>query len=155
MDQTEPVPPKHLATLLVFGHEVPVGTMEDLSVQLELFFEAIDRAMSQGRSPEFSWRTKDLEFRGQRIQVMPELTGQQGDEHYATEVLQVARRGISYLRRHAKKPPGFSDDAVQHFSEIADVLGHPNVDRVVIHLDQQSEAITRRTLANVRWLTTT
>lgn len=154
VEQTEPIPPRHLVTLLVFGSDVPLDVMEDLSIQLELFLAAIDRESSDGASPEFSWRTTDLTYGGQRVQVGPDLTGPKGSEHHADRVVNQARRGIGYLRRRASVPPGFSEEAVKHLDAIASVLKHPRVDRLVLHLDRQSEPITPRTLANVRWLTT-
>ncbi len=151
MDRIEPKPSRDLAALLVFGTGVEKELLEELSIQFELFLEAVDRGMDAGRDPDYEWRVRDPSFRGQRVLLEPTpASGGNGRSRPPGMILDEARQGIALVTGSTRRPPRFSDPCLDHLAALIRVLERPEVTRMAFYANRDSEPITEATLANLR-----
>ncbi len=141
----------HAAAILVYGSDVPESELEMMSIQLELLLEELDRAAARSASPRYNWETVDPTFAGDRVLVAPSPLPEH--ETRAVEaILDRARRAISMITRHPRRPPGFSRLALQHLEWIARSIELPGITRFGYFASEESVFISRATLENLRAL---
>ena len=151
MSRIAPDPPGDIAALLVFGRDVEVALLEELSVRFELFLEAVDRGLDPEGGPDYEWNTADPSFRGRRILVEPAPAQDDSVRRRPVRtILDEARQGIALLTGSTRRPPTFSDAALDHLEAIASHVERPEITRMAFYANRESELMTEGTLANLR-----
>lgn len=155
MSRIAPDPPRDIAALLVFGTEVEKDLLEDLSVQLELFLESVDRGLDPEGGADYEWRLADPSFRGQRILVEP-APAEEGAvrRRPVRTILDKARQGIALLTGSTRRPPTFNEAALDHLEAITAHIERPGIIRMAFYANRESELMTEGTLANLRAIRT-
>lgn len=152
MPQSEQQSPRPTGALLVHGSDVPKLTFDILSVHLELLLSELDRAMSGGKAAQFDWQTLDRSYRGHRVLVTPEPLPRGLAARPASRVLERARRGIAVLTGGPRRPPMFTDVALEQLAWIVQVVEDTNVSRLYFYAGGMQEETTGLTLSNLREL---
>ncbi len=147
----ETLDPDHVVALLVYGPDISKSVLEMMSIQFELFCEELDREQSGADSAQFTWKTLDPSFAGNRVLVAPH-NAPRGAGRTIETLLDRARRGISTLTRRPKRPPGFTRLALEHLEWIARAITSVGVDRVVFFAGGIAETISQATLNNLQTL---
>ncbi|MFP3948393.1 MAG: hypothetical protein ACOC8K_00690 [Gemmatimonadota bacterium] len=155
MTRVEPDPPRDVTALLVFGTRVEPDFLEELSLHFELFLEAVDRGLDPDGDPDYDWRLADPSFRGRRVLVEPVPAEEAPARRRPVRtILDEARQGIALLTGSTRRPPTFSDTALDHLEAIVAHLEGPELTRMAFYANRESELMTERTLANLRAIRT-
>ncbi len=149
MRESEPQPPGHVGALLVHGSTVGRETLEMLSIQLELFLDELDRSLFQAASERFNWQTLLPSDHESRILVVPEFIPQGAAAASAARVLHHARMGIAMITSGPRRPPMFTQPALEHLQWIARVIEEHGVTRLRFHVGGTHVDITRSTITHL------
>jgi len=141
----------HVAAVQVYGSDVPESALEMMSIQVELLLEELDRALAGSGSARYNWETVDPTFAGDRVLVAPTPLPEH-ETRPVEAILERARRGISMITLHPRRPPGFTRLALQHLEWIARTIELPGVTRLGFFAAGESAIISRSTLENLRIL---
>ncbi len=150
MPQIEQQPPKHTGALIVHGSNVPTLTFDILRVHLELLLSELDRTISEGAGPQFDWMRRDRSYRGRRVLVTPDPLFQGVAIRSASRILEHARRGVAVLTGGPRRPPMFTDVALEQLGWIARAVEVPGVERLVSFTGGMAQTISQATLSNLQ-----
>ena len=150
MPEADPERRTCTGALLVYGSDVPGRTFEMLGVQLELLLGELDRSMARAETSQFNWKTPGPPHPGQRVLIAPDPVPRGRAAGTASRILERARRGISVLTAGPRRPPMFTDAALEHLEWIARAIENEEISRLAFYADGMQEEITALTLSNLR-----